>query len=239
MKLNRKNTYETVFGSDKGDEDKLDLDDDNDFKDDNFNDDKLDDDLKMDDDFLDAGMGDDYGGGSISPVEKHTDLLKELTNFDPYLKETFNNWLGITWNEEENKFLPNPLLKPMMSRQGAAWCSGLLKTYARKNNIITDISQREYEHIMLDHIEAVWLNLGTRDDLGVFDDGDLIRACNELEHATALILMGAGDGKYNKFLGTTYSHHTNAAQNQGSPGGPVAKKPGAMEKVRSFLVGPS
>jgi hypothetical protein len=205
------------------------------------NDDELKDD--MDDLGFDDFGGDDFGGeGGQTPLEKHNDLLKELTNFDPYLKETFNNWLGITWDEDEQKFKRNSLLKPMMSFQGATFGAGTLKTYARRNNIITDISFEEYKNMMCDHIDAVWLNFGTRDDLGVFDDGDLLRVCNELEHAAMLVLMGAGEGKYNKMLGTTYSHHTTGNDGQGMMGHPRPvefghKKPSVLDKARNFLIG--
>jgi len=215
------------------------------FKDIDLKDDGFDEEPPLDDrdDFFDDNMGaDDFGGGGgVAPVEKHSDLLKDLTNFDPYLRETFNSWLAITWNEESNKFLKNPLLNPVMSVQGAAFCSGTLKTYTRRNNIITDIGKEEYKAIMLDHIESIWLNLGTRDDLGVCSDGDLIRVANELEHAASLVLMGADNGKYNRMLGTTYSHHTNAnsSQNNGGMNNTPAngQKVGALDKMKKFLVG--
>jgi len=202
------------------------------------------DNLLNDSDFDNFGGMDDFGGGADgqTPLDKHNDLLKELTNFDPYLRETFNNWLGITWDEDEQKFRKNPLLTPMMTFQGATFGAGLLKTYARRNNIITDISFEEYKNIMCDHIDAVWLNFGTRDDLGVFDDGDLIRVANEIEHAAMLVLMGAGEGKYNKMLGTTYSHHTSGNVEPREMGGQSGvkfghEKPSVLDKARSFLIG--
>ena len=184
------------------------------------------------DDFYDEGQ---------PPMEKRADLLKSLTNFDPYLKDTFNNWLGLTWDEEKEKFVKNPLIKPTMSLQGAAWCGGYLKTYARPNNIITDISQEEYKHIMMDIIDAIWLNLGTRDDLGIVEDGDLIRVGNEMEHAAALCLMGAGDGKYNKFLGTTISRHENVNPEnqlrQSNQQYMARTSPGVLGKMRKMILG--
>ena len=164
---------------------------------------------EIEEDLYEDDLGDDFYDEGQPPMEKRADLLKSLTNFDPYLKETFNSWLGLTWDEDKEKYVKNPALKPTMSLQGAAWCAGYLKTYARPNNIITDISQEEYKNIMGDIIDAIWLNLGTRDDLGIIEDGDLLRVGNEMEHAAALCLMGAGDGKYNKFLGTTISRHEN------------------------------
>jgi len=163
-----------------------------------------------DDDLMDDYdlYGDDFlGEASPAPLTKHTDLLKSLTNFDPYIKEAINNWMGLIWSDEKKSYVENPGVTKIMNMNGALWCSGLMKTYARGNNIITDISKEEYKQIMADHIEAIWLNLGTRDDLGIREDGDLLRVSNELEHAAALALMGAGDGKYNKFLGTTITRN--------------------------------
>lgn len=201
-------------------------------------DDLEDEDLKeddVDDDFLD----DYYGEDGQPPIDKHKDLLKDLTNFAPYLKDTFNNWLGLTWDEEQEKYVKNPLIKATMKLTGAAWCTGLLKTYTRKNNIITNISLEEYKNIMSDHIDAIWLNLGTRDDFGIKEEGDLIRVANELEHAAALTLMGAGDGKYNQFLGTTYSHHsTDSLGNVNRASGVQLKtKSGFLERLKQKLTG--
>lgn len=197
------------------------------------------DDLGLDDP-LNDGLGNDmfaddfYGTGGISPLDKHKDLLKDLTNFAPYLKDTVNNWLGLTWDEEKGKYISNSFIKPIMSIQGAAWCIGLMKTYARSNNIITDINEEEYKNMLSDHISAIWLNLGTRPELGIKDDGDLIRVANEMEHSAALVMMGAGDGKYNKMLGTTYSHHTTGAINPNQMGMmPGQMMPGQMVKPES------
>lgn len=196
--------------------------------------------LEDEDDLYGDDLIDDYyGEDGVPPIDKHKDLLKDLTNFEPYLKETFNNWLGVTWDEKEEKFKPNKALTPTMSLRGAAWCSGLLKTYTRNNNIITDISREDFKNIMLDHIDAIWLNLGTRDDFGIKEDGDLIRIANELEHAAALALMGAGDGKYNKMLGTTFSHHTTINPTTGpQQGGQIIQvKQGILDKIKIKLAG--
>ncbi len=189
-----------------------------------------------------------YGMGGQSPLDKHKDLLKDLTNFSPYLKDTVNNWLGLTWDEKGGKYVSSKFIKPIMSIQGAAWCIGLMKTYTRSNNIITDISEDEYKNMLSDHISAIWLNLGTRPELGIKDDGDLIRVANEMEHAAALVMMGAGDGKYNKMLGTTYSQHTTSTSNPNQMGmmpgqmmpGQMVKEPAKLnmvQKVKKLLTG--
>ena len=103
------------------------------------------DDLDPLNDPLDDDMfGEDlYGMGGQSPLDKHKDLLKDLTNFTPYLKDTVNNWLGLTWDEVKGKYVPSKFIKPIMSVRGAAWCIGLMKTYTRGNTIITDIGEEE------------------------------------------------------------------------------------------------
>jgi|SRR3972149_4053931 len=199
----------------------------------------FDDDLK--DDFYGGDFTDDFmGDEGITPINKHGDLLKELTNFSPYLKETFNNWLGIVWSESQNKYVQNADMKPIMSIQCAAWAVGFLKTYARSNNIITNIGYDEYKFIMQDIIEAIWLNLGTRDEFLVKEDGDLLRVANELEHAAALTLMGAGEGKYNAFLGTVTSRHetVNPMMMQQNPNQvQLEKNSGFLQRLKKAIAG--
>lgn len=195
------------------------------------------------DENLDEGMdlGDDYFGESEqTPVSKHADLLKSLTDFSPYLKHIVNTWLGVTWNEEEGKYVTNPLIKPTMNPLGAAWCAGVLRTYIRGNNIITDIGEEQYKQIMSDHIESTCLNLGTRDDFGIKEDGDFLRVLNEMEHSVSLILMGAGDGKYNKFLQTTIHRNESVNTNADGMGYPTPmRKPqqDTMGRVKKMFFG--
>lgn len=204
-------------------------------------DENLDDTSLEDDDLFNDDINDDFfGEGATPPVIKHKDLLKDLTNFAPYLKDTFNNWLGLLWDEEQGKYIKSPLVKPVMNLNGAVWCGGLLKTYARGNNIITDISKEDYKSMMGDVIESIWLNLGTRTDLGVKTEGDLIEVANQLEHATALALMGAGDGKYNKFLGTTFSHTSTDRQIPGTGGVNIniaKQRGGIINKIKRSIMG--
>ena len=123
------------------------------------------------------GLNDDYdqycddllGEGGPPPMQRHSDLLKSLTDFNPYIKEAINNWIGMTWDEEKKEYIENLTVNKIMNMNGAIWCAGLMKTYARGNNIITDISIDEYKNILADHIEVIWLNLGTRDDIGIME----------------------------------------------------------------------
>ena len=191
--------------------------------------------------------GDDYDGlGQIPPMEKHNDLLKQLTNFAPYLKDTVNGWLGLSWDETTGKYVRSDIIKPLMNQHCAAWCVSFLKTYARGNNIITDMHSDAYKFMMRDVIENIWLNIGTRADVdfGIEEDGDILRVCNELEHAAPLVLMGAGDGRYNKFLAGTMQTNYRGDMNGMMPGNqPVINnnypqgQMGAFKKMKQVFFG--
>jgi len=192
-------------------------------------------------DFNDYGMD---GFGQIPPMEKHNDLLKQLTNFALYLKDTVNGWLGLSWDETTGKYVKCDTIHPIMNQHCAAWCVSFLKTYARGNNIITDMGSETYKFMMHDIIENIWLNIGTRADVdfGINEDGDILRICNEMEHGAALVLMGAGDGRYNKFLAGTMQ-----TQYRGDVGGmgnqPVINNNypqqamGALQKMKKVFFG--
>lgn len=194
---------------------------------------------ERDDDLFNEDLMDDYmDGGGVPPMEKHNDLLKDLTNFAPYLKDTVNGWLGITWNEEEGKYTQNKLIKPIMNLQCAAWCISALKTYTRPNNIITDIGKDEYKNIMMDIVDYIWLNIGTRtEEFQIENNGDVLRICNELEHAASLVLMGAGDGKYNQFLGTVTTRHEQVNPNLGLNLNQQTTKKGIFDRIKKVLAG--
>lgn len=187
-------------------------------------------------DGYDDGYDDDFITEDYAmPAQRYSDLLKELTNFEEYLRSCVRSWRGLTMDEDTGKWIPDPELKPMMSKKGADWCYSYLRTYARNNNIITDIETDEYKYIMSSHIEAVLLNLGTRDDLGVTDNGDLIRIANEMEHAALLALVGAWGGKYNKLFGEVMQHREmvqpHNIQSQ------ALQKKGFFNKIGRFLAG--
>jgi len=208
--------------------------------------DELDDNDDYSDDSLgdDFGLDDGYGAETMPALEKHNDLLRKLTNFNPYLKDAVNGWLGLVWNEEQKKHIRNALIRPVMNVRGANWCVGFLKTYTRENNVITNISQRDYEQIMSDVIKIVWLNIGGRsEEFSIKNNGDILRVCNELEHAAALVLMGAGDGKYNDMLSTVTTRHENISpqnnygQMQQVPMMMMPRKHGVVGKVKRFFLG--
>lgn len=195
----------------------------------------------MSDDF---GLGDDWGMNSQTAMEKHSDLLKKLTNFDRYIREKINGWLGLRWSENKKTYIRDKYTTPVMNRRCAAWCIDFLKTYTRDNNIITHISEQEYKYLLTDIFEVLWLDIGTRTEIfGIKDDADLHRICVEMEHAAALVLMGAGDGKYTKFLGESTQRTENVSY-QGQPMMPLSygmqpkqRKPGLIGKAKKFFLG--
>jgi len=191
------------------------------------------------DDLFQEDLGFEEGIGGVPPMEKHGDLLKELTNFDRFIREKVNGWLGLRWSEEQTKFIVDSQVEPIMNKKCATWCVDFLKTYTRDNNIITNIGETAYNDMMKDVIHVLWKNLGSRqDEFDIKSNGDLLRVCVEIEHAISLVLLGAGDGKYNEFLGGKMSRKENISGNnqmgQGY-GQQVPKKEGFMTKMKSLL----
>lgn len=173
------------------------------------------------DNYSDSGLlSDDLGffdAPNDQPMNKHSDLLKQLTDFDLVIKDTINAWLGRVWDSDEERYVRNPKIIPVMNERCAAWCAGLLKTYARRTNIITNLDEKQYNEIHEDIISVVWLGIGTRDDFGINNSSDLYRVCVELEHSAILVLMGAEEGKYSKLLSETSSRQEHVSYT-GTPG---------------------
>jgi len=187
-----------------------------------------------------------YGGDMSPPMEKQSDLLKQLTNFDPYVRDKVNGWLGLVWDEDKERFVQSRYIKPIMNQRAAQWCIDYLKTYARENNIITDIGRDEYNNIVADIIDVVWLNLGTRpEEFRIRNNGDALRVAVELQHAAELVLMGAGDGKYSKLLSTTTQRSESVQLGNQPMQAPMypqpqmqeVKKAGMFTKIKSALFG--
>ncbi len=205
--------------------------------DDDINDDELDlgDDLDFENENLDF---DDFGGRN-APIEKHNDLLRKLTDFDPYLQKQVMEWLGMYWDEEEKKYIRDLAVEPIMNVRGARWCVNFLRTYARDNNIITNIDKEVYNNIMTDVVETVIFNIGTRAEVfEIMNDGDILAVCNQLIHATDLVLIGAGGSKtYTDFLSTTTSRNESVNVND-NPQQPIKQPPpssGMMGGMKKFF----
>jgi hypothetical protein len=195
------------------------------------------------DDIIDAGDNDFYGemDGSPSTMQKYSDLLKDLTNFSPIVKDIVNGWLGITWDEEAQKYKKIPGVEPIMNINGATWCISYLKVYAKKTNFITNLGEDEYKWMYMDINRVVWIDFATRDDFGVKNNQDYHRIGMELVHSAILVITGAGAGKYNQFFSSTTTRHENISnQPQGQSMSPMMgqrKKVGLMGLARKLLGG--
>lgn len=161
----------------------------------------------------DLGVNDDiFGSNDQTAGEKYSDLLKELTNFNVYIKNKINGWLGLVWDGEKERYMRDPSLEPIMNKKCAQWCIDFMKTYTRGNNIITDISSRDYSNLYMDIASVVWIDLGTKaEEFEITNNQDLHKVGIELIHSALLVLMGAGDGKYNKLLGTATQRNENVS----------------------------
>lgn len=200
--------------------------------------DVLSDDPLVEDGMGDIGFGDVGIGDGVSPMEKHSELLKELMDFSPYLKEKYNGWLGVVWDQKEQTYVSNPLLKPIMNIQCATWCITFMNTYARNNMIITWISPTEYNEIYEDLIDTVMFNIGTRyEEFSIREDGDRMRICDEVIHTCLFVLMGSGEGKASSILKESVTRTENISYignpNQSQQGG-IAQGMGGGKK-KSFL----
>ena len=179
---------------------------------------KEDDDL-FSEDLSDSGFG---GYGDVpTPMERHSDLLKSLTDFSPFLKTMVAEWLGMVWSADEEKYVKDDGVDPIMNVKGARWCVNFLRVYTRDNNILTTIDKDEYNDIMSDVIDVAILNIGTRaEKFGINNNGDILLVSNQLIHAASLVLMGAGGNKtYTDFLGTAVNRNesVNVSPGQGMP----------------------
>lgn len=159
-----------------------------------------------------------YGGDDYAemPMEKHSDLLRQLTDFDPHVQQMFYDWLAVEYNEDEKTTIPLKGIKPMMNEQGCRAALTILRTYLRGNNIITQLDQANYNAIMMDCGEYIATTMGVNDELyGIKSDSDYYMIFNQLYHSIQLVLLGAGGtNTYKDLLKGTVSH-----QERGSDGG--------------------
>jgi len=179
---------------------------------------------------------DDFGEGTI-PMEKHAELLKQLMDFDPYIKQKFERWVNVYFDEESGEYKTNPYGRPIMNITGASWCVSFIDTYARDNNIITDISQQDYNDIREDLIYLVWPTIFTRQkEFGIKCVADCQRVCLEVLHTALLVLMGSGDGKAAKILTeTTHRSESVAYTNPTQYGQQPVSSPPSRHRKRGFF----
>lgn len=188
---------------------------------------------QIDDFSSDFDMGMDLGR---SPLEKHSDLLKELTNFDPIIQTRVRNWMGLAYDAKEEKYIKK---RPaIMNLKGTWWCIRVLQVYMSRPNIITNLDKHEIKYLRKDIIQMCWLNFMTKEDFGINGDADWGSIAMELEHSALLVLAGAGDGKYTKFLGDsvtrTESIHVSPQAQQ--PQQPL-ERPGLMQRIKGTIMG--
>jgi len=199
----------------------------------NDDNDKIDDGLDLDDDFFneDLNFNNDHDSYSSSGIDnRNSDLLKELTNFEPFIKAMFQDWLGMRFNEETEKWEKDPDIAPLMNKKGAWWCVNFLRPYTRDNNIITNLTLEDYRDIMEDVIEDVIYNIGPKaDDFEITDNGNIRKVCDQLIHSVQLILLGAEDGKYSDVITNTTRRSENTSYGR-EPRGPQNRHNGSMWK---------
>ena len=81
------------------------------------------------------------------------------------------------------------------------------------------------------------------EEFEILNNGDILKICVELEHSALLILMGAGDGKYNNLLKESIHRTENVSytnpmgQGQGSFMQPPQPKKGFINKMKDRFVG--
>lgn len=199
-----------------------------------------DDDLFKED--LEDGFGGEGFGGGFSPMEKHSDLLKGLTDFEPFMKVIVSEWLGMVWSETDEKYVKDAGVAPTMNLYGGRWCVNFLRIYTRDNNIITNLDKDTYADMMSDVTETVFLNIGCRaEEFGIDNDGDILKVSNQLCHATALVLVGTGGtNNYKDLLTKSVSRNENVSFSEHSGRGsyaPVPQKRGFIQGVTSIFTG--
>jgi len=197
-----------------------------------------------DDDLFRENLNDGFGGegfgGGYSPMEKHSDLLKSLTDFEPFMKVIVSEWLGMVWSEKDEKYVEDEDVEPTMNVYGARWCVNFLRVYTRDNNIITNLDKDTYADIMSDVTETVFLNIGCRaEEFGIVNDGDILKVSNQLCHSAALVLVGTGgSNNYKDLLTKSVSRNENVSYSEQTGGQralPMPQKRGFLSSVTSYF----
>lgn len=170
-----------------------------------------------------------------SPLDKHKDLLRQLTNFDPIIQRKIRNWLGLEWDDEVKDYTQKQ--PAIINERGARWAIGVLQTYQSQTNFITNITQGEFKNLQHEIIDLVWLVFPTIDEFAVKTNAHWYRLCQELQHSAFLVLAGAGDGKYTKFLGESVTRQETVNLSPPSMGSSGPNKQGWLSNVKNKLLG--
>jgi len=168
----------------------------------------------------DLGFDGGFSGSGVSPMDKHSDLLKGLTDFEPFMKTLVSEWLGLVWSESAGKYVDDVDVSPTMNVYGARWCINFLRVYTRGNNIITNLDTFTYNDIIGDVVETVFLNVGCRaEEFCIESDGDILKVANQLIHSVILILVGTGgSNNYKDLLSKSTNRNENVNISDGSGG---------------------
>jgi len=180
-------------------------------------------------------------GADISTMDKHDELLKNLTNFEPYLQDKFFQWSATYWDKDKRKLLKDDDFTPIMNIRGAKYFISYLQTYVRGNNVITVLDAKTYQNAMNDTLKTTVHAIAEHyETFQIHSSADQSRILDEMENSVALILSGSYAGQYNKFLGGAYkagSHETfgNANIEQGQY--PQQQKRSMWGKAKSAILG--
>jgi len=199
-------------------------------------------------DFYQDDFNDDFSdmGGGVVPMDRHGDLLKELTDFDPYLKKKMYEWMGFSFNIRSGKFEKDKDIEPLLNYKGARRMISFLGTFARGNNIITTLDQRGYNELMTYVIETMAFSVGPyKEEYGMITNADFLYFWNDLQCAVILVLSGAGGGKYSELLSTTTQRNESISQQmqqgQGGYGGGMYPqqqgKKGFLSTMKNMITG--
>jgi len=192
----------------------------------------------------DSLLFDDFGysGESSTPMDKYGDLLKQLTNFDQWLKEAIMDLLGLEWDEDMQKWVVSEGVEARINKKGAKAIITFLKIYARKNNIITTMGEEQFMWIHQDLINEVYITMGDRmEDYGIPTEADLSNICHLLYTGSLLVMFGAEQGKYNQLLSQTTMRHENVSLNPNQQlqqiplMGGKPQKNGWRDKIKKFI----
>lgn len=162
---------------------------------------------------------DSMGYDEFEEQQQHDQLYKKLTDFSPYLQQLIMEWLGMYWDDNENKYVRDPKVPPTMNLKCARWCVTQLRTYTRDNNILTRVGDKAFKYMMQDIVKTVWLNIGTRaEEFGIKSHGDIMAVCNQLIHSAELVLVGTtGNKVYADTMAGTYRYSEGAMPQQRMP----------------------
>lgn len=197
-------------------------------------------DYDLNDNLDDFGMGLDDMYGRPTPMDKHSDLLKGLTKFSPFLRTLYNNWLGIVWDETSKTYKLDKNLKPIMNLIGANWHCSFIQTYVRENNILAHLNRDEYYNLLEDINRTLLLTYAKRHkEFGFNCYSDVIRVWNEVEDASLLALSGAGGGKYSDFLGGGIVQYRGSFNEQHTDAPNQPQKRGMFKRLSDWATGNS